>query len=102
MVLPGASIATNETVSRIETACVVAPTNDQLQQDCVLGVLRMMRWNTSSHHRSAQRTPSLRVRSEEHTSELQSRGHLVSRLLLEKIINNSDTHCLLTFTKVLY
>src|SRR5439155_4147344 len=26
----------------------------------------------------------LRVRSEEHTSELQSRGHLVCRLLLEK------------------
>src|SRR5436305_11979794 len=28
--------------------------------------------------------PSLRVRSEEHTSELQSRPHLVCRLLLEK------------------
>src|SRR5690625_6112448 len=27
---------------------------------------------------------SLRARSEEHTSELQSRGHLVCRLLLEK------------------
>src|SRR5690625_5956999 len=27
---------------------------------------------------------SLRLRSEEHTSELQSRGHLVCRLLLEK------------------
>src|SRR5579884_4402594 len=31
--------------------------------------------------------PSLR--SEEHTSELQSRGHLVCRLLLEKKKNNS-------------
>src|SRR5439155_4461591 len=30
------------------------------------------------------RRESLRVRSEEHTSELQSRGHLVCRLLLEK------------------
>src|SRR5690625_7012845 len=29
-------------------------------------------------------TNSLRHRSEEHTSELQSRGHLVCRLLLEK------------------
>src|SRR5690625_6097307 len=29
-------------------------------------------------------SPSLSVRSEEHTSELQSRGHLVCRLLLEK------------------
>src|SRR5690625_6278683 len=28
--------------------------------------------------------PSIRLRSEEHTSELQSRGHLVCRLLLEK------------------
>src|SRR5690625_5910051 len=28
--------------------------------------------------------PTLRERSEEHTSELQSRGHLVCRLLLEK------------------
>src|SRR5690625_354777 len=31
-----------------------------------------------------QREPSMRIRSEEHTSELQSRGHLVCRLLLEK------------------
>src|SRR5439155_8979899 len=31
-----------------------------------------------------------RARSEEHTSELQSRGHLVCRLLLEK---KKDTHC---------
>src|SRR5690625_5417282 len=30
-------------------------------------------------------------RSEEHTSELQSRGHLVCRLLLDKIIH--DTFC---------
>src|SRR5690625_6211609 len=31
-----------------------------------------------------QNLPSHRRRSEEHTSELQSRGHLVCRLLLEK------------------
>src|SRR5690625_6371225 len=30
-----------------------------------------------------------RIRSEEHTSELQSRGHLVCRLLLEKKKSNS-------------
>src|SRR5439155_26075966 len=35
------------------------------------------------------------VRSEEHTSELQSRGHLVCRLLLEK--KNQPTDKLLTF-----
>src|SRR5690625_6484248 len=29
-------------------------------------------------------SPSMLIRSEEHTSELQSRGHLVCRLLLEK------------------
>src|SRR5439155_26322173 len=33
---------------------------------------------------SGNRTPSSASRSEEHTSELQSRGHLVCRLLLEK------------------
>src|SRR5437870_7644069 len=38
----------------------------------------------SSTARSASRTSSCKNRSEEHTSELQSRGHLVCRLLLEK------------------
>src|SRR5690625_5774158 len=33
---------------------------------------------------SPHSTPLLDLRSEEHTSELQSRGHLVCRLLLEK------------------
>src|SRR3989442_8358113 len=32
------------------------------------------------------------VRSEEHTSELQSRPHLVCRLLLEKKKTNNDSH----------
>src|SRR5690625_6903293 len=34
--------------------------------------------------RAEEATPLALVRSEEHTSELQSRGHLVCRLLLEK------------------
>src|SRR3989442_6766749 len=34
----------------------------------------------------------LKFRSEEHTSELQSRPHLVCRLLLEKKETQSDTH----------
>src|SRR5687768_17912847 len=34
--------------------------------------------------RSLKRSPTMRSRSEEHTSELQSRLHLVCRLLLEK------------------
>src|SRR5690625_1418245 len=33
----------------------------------------------------------MRLRSEEHTSELQSRGHLVCRLLLEKKNKQSET-----------
>src|SRR5690625_6258885 len=35
-------------------------------------------------------------RSEEHTSELQSRGHLVCRLLLEKKKKKTITGCMLT------
>src|SRR3712207_7310680 len=35
----------------------------------------------------------LRVRSEEHTSELQSRQYLVCRLLLEKKKNTTCQHC---------
>src|SRR3989442_6610007 len=35
-------------------------------------------------HGANRRRSNLRVRSEEHTSELQSRPHLVCRLLLEK------------------
>src|SRR5690625_6816651 len=35
---------------------------------------------------------TLPSRSEEHTSELQSRGHLVCRLLLEKKNEDSHTH----------
>src|SRR5437870_9224663 len=36
------------------------------------------------HLRSSQKSSATESRSEEHTSELQSRGHLVCRLLLEK------------------
>src|SRR5690625_5838677 len=37
-------------------------------------------------------SPAPSPRSEEHTSELQSRGHLVCRLLLEKKNNNKQPH----------
>src|SRR2546429_3541214 len=39
--------------------------------------------------------PLKRLRSEEHTSELQSRLHLVCRLLLEKKKTNSNKHHIL-------
>src|SRR5215208_7790287 len=42
-----------------------------------------VRWATWEHTSSTSR-----CRSEEHTSELQSRGHLVCRLLLEKKKNH--------------
>src|SRR5437870_6341589 len=46
---------------------------------------RVNRWFWASREGPSPRgTLSPRVRSEEHTSELQSRGHLVCRLLLEK------------------
>src|SRR3712207_8411670 len=39
------------------------------------------------------RQPRWSTRSEEHTSELQSRQYLVCRLLLEKKKNKTDLHC---------
>src|SRR5437870_12725148 len=50
-------------------------------------LFRSRRFATSTGRRrwrSCPSAPSRRTRSEEHTSELQSRGHLVCRLLLEK------------------
>src|SRR5207253_5884947 len=38
----------------------------------------------SGNHGFTEGPFAIRIRSEEHTSELQSRGHLVCRLLLEK------------------
>src|SRR6266702_3752252 len=54
--------------------------------EAVVGVLedpesRILTWTRSL---ATVEPPSKPVRSEEHTSELQSRGHLVCRLLLEK------------------
>src|SRR3712207_7953680 len=45
------------------------------------------------HHLAAARPAGHEVRSEEHTSELQSRQYLVCRLLLEKK-NQSKTACM--------
>src|SRR5690625_5750856 len=46
---------------------------------------RITAWHGSwSTGRSTAPSPATSTRSEEHTSELQSRGHLVCRLLLEK------------------
>src|SRR5437660_8624188 len=52
-----------------------------------LAAFRALRMIHASHPPDRLRPPALpagELRSEEHTSELQSRGHLVCRLLLEK------------------
>src|SRR3712207_8402513 len=41
-------------------------------------------WKTCEESLRQMRRPAIRLRSEEHTSELQSRQYLVCRLLLEK------------------
>src|SRR2546429_5567849 len=48
------------------------------------GCLRLQRWRSRSCSDATSGTLHSRPRSEEHTSELQSRLHLVCRLLLEK------------------
>src|SRR5207253_11349568 len=47
---------------------------------------------TASGSTSSLRPPPAWRRSEEHTSELQSRGHLVCRLLLDKKNDNRQHH----------
>src|SRR5690625_5919753 len=85
------------------TRCV--PEERRLQRARSLPVLNpgqgLRKWSPSLHHHRAFRSSLARSlsppsvgfggcsrdgwrRSEEHTSELQSRGHLVCRLLLEK------------------
>src|SRR2546428_2267783 len=49
-------------------------------------------WETRWLMALAPWLPPITSRSEEHTSELQSRSDLVCRLLLEKKKNNSQTH----------
>src|SRR5690625_5658852 len=51
----------------------------------------MVRRGWTWDHTVFQVVPSCRARSEEHTSELQSRGHLVCRLLLENKIGRCTT-----------
>src|SRR5439155_25692950 len=52
--------------------------------EMVCGSVRRVRERTAGDLARAVRSRTRRTRSEEHTSELQSRGHLVCRLLLEK------------------
>src|SRR5690625_6442311 len=45
---------------------------------------RLSRYFRNAERDITRRSTNAEIRSEEHTSELQSRGHLVCRLLLEK------------------
>src|SRR2546421_2325897 len=51
-----------------------------------------------SRRASGNRSPAARGRSEEHTSELQSRSDLVCRLLLEKKKKNKNEDSVVTAT----
>src|SRR2546430_6742970 len=50
------------------------------------------RWRTRRDRVIAERGGARWIRSEEHTSELQSQSNLVCRLLLEKKKNNTQPH----------
>src|SRR5207253_6752063 len=65
---------------RVGAGCETAPRN-QRNQVSFSAPMATLRTNPST---------TSRKRSEEHTSELQSRGHLVCRLLLEKKNLNID------------
>src|SRR3712207_8689489 len=72
--------------------------------DAATGRLPEMTWDTVVFETWAWRATSARVtrgcranRSEEHTSELQSRQYLVCRLLLEKKKKKKESYCLLEY-----
>src|SRR5438270_10074760 len=54
--------------------------------------------SVASIHLRTRRASATRVRSEEHTSELQSQSNLVCRLLLEKKKNNNPNVTRLRYT----
>src|SRR5690554_7455481 len=57
---------------------------DNLSYESVLQCIQEFVYNLNVPSRWGTQTPFTNIRSEEHTSELQSRPHLVCRLLLEK------------------
>src|SRR5436305_11238501 len=82
---PRSTLFPYTTLFRSERGCAVEPA-DQQEVDILEGLLEDI--GGSSTHSEAHQRHDLREleaeRSEEHTSELQSRPHLVCRLLLEK------------------
>src|SRR5207253_8392665 len=77
----GASARTNDTAWR----CMLAPMRARLASSCSRnGIMAVATETIYFGETSMRSTSDGGTRSEEHTSELQSRGHLVCRLLLEK------------------
>src|SRR5437870_9069090 len=63
--------------SRVKFLCIFSSNLDEFFEIRVAGIKQQIESETSDVAADG-------LRSEEHTSELQSRGHLVCRLLLEK------------------
>src|SRR5690625_5730760 len=57
---------------------------DRLEKSFKSGKITKDQVNKRGYNKFLSISENVKVRSEEHTSELQSRGHLVCRLLLEK------------------
>src|SRR5216684_5700314 len=76
-------LAARRSTVRVTTRAAIAATSrPTLPSGCAAMALSDMK--AMARQISATRRPGTRGRSEEHTSELQSRLHLVCRLLLEK------------------
>src|SRR5690625_5437205 len=90
------------------TSCVIKREANQLYNQDLFDSVSREGWSSTSDHwrweddvlvgETTEENPldqsSFFIRSEEHTSELHSRGHLVCRLLLEKKINFINTDLL--------
>src|SRR5690625_4182513 len=78
---PGAHVTGEHIVDR--DTPVIAVIYDPVREELFTAMHGVGAWVNNTRIRCSN-TPVLAERSEEHTSELQSRGHLVCRLLLEK------------------
>src|SRR5690625_5308423 len=85
------SCSTNQKLSRPTNSMPSNPeTRFHSVKDSATTEARGMKVNSSTPSRLGAMNSQPTRRSEEHTSELQSRGHLVCRLLLEKKKNKEQ------------
>src|SRR5690554_7477813 len=81
-------------------SCIVIVNKDLTNHSCITCDSLHLRYLTKRVYKSSTNTIS---RSEEHTSELQSRPHLVCRLLLEKKKKNrisQNRYIVITFNDI--